>query len=255
LAVLTRRPPPSLDRPVKQEVFMTGPEFVTVELFLATSDRSPHAAELAEWTSAVADLSTAADARVVVHDATALGGLAHGDETASAPTFVALLQIRQLPNGLTPRILAALAAALDQWPWLDRERSTVVLGPELVVVPGEQPLLLAMALCRWDAMSRAEFQRYWSTNHAELGRQVPGSQGYRQVHTDAELTNQARGILGVNGPDYDGVAIACYADQAAFLGIMANEAVVQTLLEDERKFIDHSAAAMVVGYDADNQRT
>jgi hypothetical protein len=75
------------------------------------------------------------------------------------------------------------------------------------------------------------------------------------VHTDAELTNQARGILGVNGPDYDGVAIACYADQAAFLGIMANEAVVQTLLEDERKFIDHSAAAMVVGYDADKQRT
>jgi len=190
-----------------------------------------------------------------VHDATALGGLAHGDETASAPTFIALLQIRQLRNGLTPRILAALAAALDQWPWLDRERSTVVVGPELVVVPGEQPLLLAMALCRWDAMSRAEFQRYWSTNHAELGRQVPGSQGYRQVHTDAELTNQARGILGVNGPDYDGVAIACYADQAAFLGIMANEAVVQRLLEDERKFIDHSAAAMVVGYDVGKQRT
>jgi hypothetical protein len=190
-----------------------------------------------------------------VHDATALGGLAHGDETGSAPSFVALLQLRQLPNWLSAQILAALAAALDQWPWLDRERSTVVLGPELVVVPGEQPLLLAMALRRWDAMSRAEFQRYWSTNHAELGRQVPGSQGYRQVHTDAELTNQARGILGVNGPDYDGVAIACYADQAAFLGIMANEAVVQTLLEDERKFIDHSAAAMVVGYDADNQRT
>jgi hypothetical protein len=36
---------------------------------------------------------------------------------------------------------------------------------------------------------------------------------------------------------------------------MANEAVVQTLLADERKFIDHSAAAMVVGYDADKQRT
>ena len=230
---------------------MTGPDFVTVELFLASSDRSLHVAELANWSSALDDLSV--DARLVAHDATALGGLAHGDETASAPTFVALLQLRQLPNGLTPQILETVAAGLDQWPWLDRERSTVVVGPELVVVPGEQPLLLAMALRRWDAMSRADFQRYWSTNHAELGRQVPGSQGYRQVHTDAPLTDQARGILGVNGPDFDGIAVACYADQAAFLAIMANEAVVQRLLEDERKFIDHSAAAIVVGYDAGKQ--
>ena len=199
-----------------------------------------------------ADLVTTADARAVVHDTTALGGLAHGDETASAPTFVALLQIRQLPNGpITADTGLRSLLQLDQWPWVDRERSTVVVGPELVVVPGEQPLLLAMALRRRDEMSRPEFQRYWSTNHAELGRQVPGSQGYRQVHTDAALTNQARRILGVNGPDYDGVAVACYADQAAFLGIMANEAVVQRLLEDERRFIDHSAAAMVVGYDAD----
>ena len=232
---------------------MTGSDSVTVEVFLASSDRVHHADELAHWSSAGDDRRPAADVRAVVHDATALGGLAHGDETASAPTFVALLQIRQLPNEQLPQMLDALAGQLDQWPWLDRERSTVVVGPELVVVPGEQPLLLAMALRRWDAMSRAEFQRYWSTNHAELGRQVPGSQGYRQVHTDSALTDPARGILGMNGPDFDGVAVACYADQSAFLGIMANEAVVQRLLEDERKFIDHSAAAMVVGYDADKQ--
>lgn len=111
-----------------------------------------------------------------------------------------------------------------------------------------------MALRRRDELSRPEFQRYWSTDHAELGRQVPGSQGYRQVHTDAALTDEARRVLRLNGPDYDGVAVACYADQAAFLGIMANEAVVQRLLEDERRFIDHSAAAMVVGYDADKPR-
>ena len=70
---------------------MTGSEFVTVELFLASSDRSHHADELAYWSSAVGDLVATADARAVVHDSTALGGLAHGDETASAPTFVALL--------------------------------------------------------------------------------------------------------------------------------------------------------------------
>jgi EthD domain len=68
------------------------------------------------------------------------------------------------------------------------------------------------------------------------------------VHTDAALTDQARRLLDLSGSDYDGVAVACYADRAAFLSIMANESVVQRLLEDERKFIDHSGAAMVVGY-------
>ena len=74
------------------------------------------------------------------------------------------------------------------------------------------------------------------------------------MHAVAALTDPERRRLAVNGPDYDGVAVACYADQAAFLGIMANEAVVQRLLADERKFIDHSAAAFVVGYDAAKPR-
>ena len=174
---------------------MTGPEFVTVELFLASSDRSHHAVSWRIGLQPSAYLVATADARAVVHDTTALSGLAHGDETASAPTFVALLQIRELPNGPIPQTLDALAAQLDQWPWVDRERSTVVVGPELVVVPGEEPLLLAMAIRRRDEMSRPEFQRYWSTAHAELGRQVPGSQGYRQVHTDAALTEEARRVL------------------------------------------------------------
>lgn len=103
---------------------MTGSGFVTVELFLASSDRSHHADELAYWSSAVGDLAATADARAVVHDSTALGGLAHGDETASAPMFVALLQIRQLPNGPIPQTLDALVAQLNQWTWVDRERST-----------------------------------------------------------------------------------------------------------------------------------
>jgi hypothetical protein len=233
---------------------MVGPEFVTVELLLAGTGRSQPADDPAHWSSAIGDMVKTADVRAVVHDPTALGGLAHGDETEDAPRFVALLQVRHLPKEQLRQTLEVLAGSLDQGLWLDRDRSTVVVGPELVVVPSEQPLLLAMALRRKDSMNRQEFQRYWSTNHAELGRRVPGSQGYRQVHTDAALTEQARVILGMNGPDYDGVAVACYSDHSAFLGIMANVAVVERLLEDERKFIDHSAAAMVVGYEVDEQR-
>jgi EthD domain len=234
---------------------MTDVELATVELFLAGRDNSQQPDEITRWSLAARNTVNAADARAVVHDSGVLGGLAHGDETADSPTFLSLLQIRNVPGREVPELIQRLLTPLAQCEWVDRDRSTVVVGPEIVVVPGEQPLLLAMALRRKEPLTRSEFQRYWSTKHAELGRRVPGSQGYRQVHTDAALTNEARRVLAVNGPDYDGVAVACYADQHAFLGIMANAEVVGRLLDDERKFINHSASAMVVGYEADERQT
>ena len=107
--------------------------------------------------------------------------------------------------------------------------------------------MLAMALTRRAGMSLADFTEYWSTKHADLGRQVPGSEGYRQVHLDTELTSQARELTGFDGPRFDGVALAYYSTEVTFQAIMANAEITDRLLEDERRFIDHSRAAMVVG--------
>jgi hypothetical protein len=230
---------------------MAESQTMTLDLFVAEEIPT----DLDQWQQALdavrAELQQAVPAVAVTgwrHDPTALGGLAHGEETAQAPTFVALVQVQGIEPERLGAVLDVIAARLAIDGRLDHDRSSVVVGAELVVVPGEQPVMLAMALRRRDELSRAEFQQYWSTTHAALGRQVPGSQGYRQVHTDAAATDEARRVLALNGPDFDGVAVACYADRAAFLSIMANEAVVEQLLEDERKFIDHRQAAMVVGY-------
>jgi hypothetical protein len=229
---------------------MADSRAMTLDLFVA--ETGP--ADSEQWQRTVsairAELQPAAPGTALTawrHDPTALGGLAHGEETAQAPTFVALVQGERIAADRLAEVLGVLAAQLASYELIDRARSAVVVGEELIVVPGVQPLMLAMALPRVDALDRVEFQRYWATTHAELGRRVPGSQGYRQVHTDAAATDAARRVLGVGGPDFDGVAVACYADQAAFLSVMANEAIVGQLLEDERKFIDHSRAAMVVG--------
>jgi EthD domain len=228
---------------------MTDSHGMTLDLFVAEAEPI----EDDRWPQILAGVRAKLQADVAGatvtawrHDPTALGGLAHGDETAQAPVFVAVVQVQRIAPEQLSVVLDALAEKFAAA--LDRERSSVVVGDELIVVPGEQPLILAMALRRREELSRTEFQRYWSTTHAALGREVPGSQGYRQLHTDSAATSEARRILGLNGPDFDGVALACYADHTAFLSIMANEAVVARLLEDERRFIDHSRAAMVVGY-------
>ena len=77
---------------------------------------------------------------------------------------------------------------------------------------------------------------------------MPDSEGYRQVHTDTTLTERARSAAGVSGTDFDGVALAYYSDSAAFRAIMANAEVVEPLLEDERRFIDHERSTFVVGW-------
>lgn len=184
--------------------------------------------------------------RTVAHDPSILSGLAHGAETAAAPPYVGLVEIT-LDEADTAGALTALAAPMDRAEWLDRAASTVVVGTELTVVPGDERIMLAMALTRRAGMSLAEFTEYWSTNHAALGRQVPGSEGYRQVHLDTELTSQARELTGFTGPRFDGVALAYYSTEATFQSIMANAEITGPLLEDERRFIDHSRAAIVIG--------
>jgi hypothetical protein len=184
--------------------------------------------------------------RAVAHNPSILSGLAHGAETAAAPPFVGLVEIT-LDEGDTATAVATLSAPMDRAGWLDRTASAVVVGPELTVVPGDERIMLAMALTRRAGMPLADFTEYWSTKHADLGRQVPGSEGYRQVHLDTELTSQARELTGFTGPRFDGVALAYYSTEATFQAIMANAEITARLLEDERRFIDHSRAAMVVG--------
>ena len=190
-----------------------------------------------------AELAGAPTSRFVVHDPSILAGLAHEEETAQAPPFRAVLAT----NLDRPDELASLAARLARTDWLDRSRSTAVAGTEFIVVDGDQPIVLAMALTRKAELSHDQFVDHWSTTHADLGRQVPGSEGYRQLHLDPALTTEARALLGFGGPEFDGIALAYYSSRDAVLAIMANAEVTATLLEDERRFIDHSRAAMVIG--------
>lgn len=188
---------------------------------------------------------TGAETRATVHDPRILSGLAHDQETTDAPPFDGFVETDAAGDAEIP--LPALAGAVAAAAWVDGPGSSVVIGSEFTVVPGDEPLMLAMALTRRSGMTLEDFTEYWSTKHAALGRQVPGSEGYRQVHVDPDLTATARQLMGFGGPVFDGVALAYYSDDKALLAILANAEVTATLLEDERRFIDHSKAALIVG--------
>ncbi|GAB2455632.1 EthD domain-containing protein [Jatrophihabitans fulvus] len=181
------------------------------------------------------------DARVVAHDPSLLAGLAHGDATDEAPAYTHLVEFTW--TSADDPVIAALRDAEG----VDHARSTVVAGDEFVVVPGDETIVLAMGLTRRDDLTRDAFVEHWSTTHADLGRAVPGSEGYRQLHRDDARTATAREALGFGGPEFDGIARACYSSIERFEAILADPSISGPLLEDEKRFIDHSRAAMVIG--------
>lgn len=213
---------------------------IKIEVLVATPDGAPIDRSFLD------SVAGEAGVRVTLHDPSLLSGLAHGEATDAAPPFGCLVELTcDSPSSASTRIdwLRDRLVRAE----VDRAACTVVAGTEFVVVPGEEQIMLAMALTRRQGMTQDEFVEYWRTTHAELGRTVPGSEGYRQVHPDPALTEQAAHELGFGGPRFDGVAIAYYSSPAAFEAIMANAEVTSTLLADERRFIDHSRAAMIVG--------
>ena len=183
------------------------------------------------------------------------GQTEHAQEVAAGPGFTTVIHLSLGDRGdlargrgdVLARAVSGVAAELG--PLIDPARSAAVAGDEHVIVPGEQPLTLAMAIRRLPALTHEQYIEHWSTVHAELGRAVPGSQGYRQVRPVAQLSRRVAAAAGVGVADLDGVALAYYADERAFFAIMGNAEVAGPLLADERTFIDHAASALVCGWD------
>jgi uncharacterized protein (TIGR02118 family) len=110
---------------------------------------------------------------------------------------------------------------------------------------------LVFCLRRKDGLSLAEFQEYWLNTHGPLVRSHAKTlriRRYVQTHTLDDPASQA-GLAGSRGaPEgYDGVAELWWdsrEDMAAGVATPEGRAAAIALLEDERKFIDHSRSPL-----------
>ncbi len=106
---------------------------------------------------------------------------------------------------------------------------------------------------RKPGMSRAEFQKYWSTHHAELAKsfsKVLNIRRYVQLHTmDHPLNDVVRKTRGTEEP-YDGIAETWYDSIASLEAGFASpegKAAGRKLREDEANFVDLSRCAGWIG--------
>jgi hypothetical protein len=161
------------------------------------------------------------------------------------PVFDAVFEV-SAENTALDKLLAAIQdvpARLGNV--LDRHKSCVIAGTEHIIIPGEESLMLVYPLRRLPAMTSAAFHDYWLNHHAAIARTLPNLRGYRQFHADAEETLKATRLTGLGITDVEGAALGYFKNPKDFLAIMS-QPEVQTALEDEKKFIDHSRSSVAL---------
>ena len=116
-------------------------------------------------------------------------------------------------------------------------------------------LKLIMCVKRRPGMTREEFDRHWIEHHAPLvhaHRDLLGIKRYAQTVTLAnpEAQNRIRASRGTETVDFDGCAEVWFDDLETHFAVRKTPEgarAVQLLIEDERRFVDHSRAQFWYG--------
>lgn len=113
---------------------------------------------------------------------------------------------------------------------------------------------LVFMVRRREGITRAEFQRYWKEEHAELVKrhaELLRIRRYVQTHArDTDLDDALAGSRGSEARQYDGVAELWWDSVDDLVSAAASEdgqTAQRALLEDERRFIDQAKSPIWLG--------
>ena len=171
--------------------------------------------------------------------------IAHSEEISeSAESFDAVFEVGA-ENGDLSQLSMPLCNIMQHLnEWIEPDQSAVIGGTEHVILPGQEQLLLILAIRRPAEMTEDAYHDYWLNKHAEVARKVPVLRAYRQFHANESASRDIGKLLDIGIVDFNGAAQGYYRDVKDFLDIMAQPEVVADAIEDEKNFIDHSRSVM-----------
>jgi hypothetical protein len=142
-----------------------------------------------------------------------------------------------------PDVVTALTGFADRVEGaIDTDASIVVAGRCHLVRGEVGPVMLASTGRRRGDVTRDDHSTWWLHEHGPMSmRLVPESRGYQQLHGDPDASQAAARAAGLGGPSMDFAETAYFDSLEGFIGPMSNPAVGEELVEDEARFIDHSA--------------
>lgn len=171
--------------------------------------------------------------------------IAHSEEIPeSAESFDAMFEVGAENGDLSQLAMPLRKVILQLNEYIDSARSAVIAGTEHIILPGQEPLMLILAIRFPAAMREDSYHDYWLNKHSEVARKVPVLRGYRQFHANERVSRDIGKLLDIGIVDFNGTAQGYYRDVKDFLDIMAQPEVVADAIKDEKNFIDHSRSVM-----------
>lgn len=171
--------------------------------------------------------------------------IAHSEEISeSAESFDAIFEVGT-ENGDLKHLAMPLRDVMQHLnEWIEPGLSAVIAGTEHIILPGQEPLMLILAIRRLAHMTDEAYHDYWLNKHSEVARRVPVLRAYRQFHANEPASRDIGKLLDIGVVDFNGAAQGYYRDIKDFFDIMAQPEVTADAIEDEKNFIDHSRSVM-----------
>jgi hypothetical protein len=121
--------------------------------------------------------------------------------------------------------------------------SVVLAGIAYLIIPGNGPMLIALAGRRDPRITVEDMRRWWLEQHAVLVQRIvrPLPEGYEQLHVDRELSRRAAEAAGFAVEDYDAFDSIYTRSVADFLRAATDPEVARQLYEDELGHVDHTS--------------
>lgn len=209
----------------------------------------------------------AALARMTIHDAAYRVAARVPSSGATPPPAYDLILERGLANGVklggfsavlevscpAPGGLDELARSVDGigdrlGSLIERDRSSAVVGTDLVILDGGGPVQLFYCMRRAADTTHEAFCEFWAQQHTKIATTTPGLSGYRQLHADLGHSRVAADAARLPVSEINGVALEWFRAMDGFVSAVGGPAEFTTAAKaSEEQFNNLDGATSIVG--------
>ena len=163
--------------------------------------------------------------------------------------FSAVLEVScAAPDGLDELARSVEGVAPRLAGLIDVDRSSAVVGTDVVILDGGGPVQLFYCMRRAPDTTHEAFSQFWAQQHTKIASTTPGLSGYRQLHASLSHSRAAAAAAGLPVSEINGVALEWFRAMDGFVSAVGGPATFTTAAKaSEEKFNNLDGATSIVG--------
>ena len=131
---------------------------------------------------------------------------------------------------------------------IDRDRSSAVVGTDLVILDGGGPVQLFYCMRRAPDTTHEAFCEFWAKQHTKIATTTPGLSGYRQLHASLAHSHVAAEAAGLPVSEINGVALEWFRAMDGFVSAVGGPAeFTEAAKASEEQFNNLGGATSIIG--------